>query len=168
MNYYNAPWGKSLKIITILASVLLIVGSIKLFLDPSGDEKFPNLIGLLLIIFLLGCSLFTIRGYSITPDNINVHRLFWKTLLPRKGIIKGEVDSVSPLKSIRTFGNGGLFSFSGFFYLKSLGHYRGYITDWNNCLILHYEKKKKNGTKKIIISPERPKDFLSYLDIKEI
>ncbi|MDH5720314.1 MAG: hypothetical protein OEZ13_06780 [Spirochaetia bacterium] len=68
VNYYNAPCGKSLKIITILASLLLIAGSIKHFLDSSGNEKYSNLIGLLLIILLFGCSLFAIRGYSITLE----------------------------------------------------------------------------------------------------
>jgi hypothetical protein len=55
----------------------------------------------MLLLAIVGCcALFTVRGYTVTPDAMP-----W---------------------SIRAFGNEGFFSLSGFYYNKLLGAYRAF------------------------------------------
>jgi len=60
-------------------------------------------------------------------------------------------------KSIRTFGNGGLFSFSGFYHNKTLGTYRAWITDSKQTVVLAFPKRT------VVISPVPPDDFVQEL-----
>ena len=113
------------------------------------------------IIFLGGiigiAVLFTIRGYSITPDAIMVRRLFWNTRLPIAELQSAKFDPNATEKSIRTFGNGGLFSFSGFYHNKTLGTYRAFLTDPKQTVVLTFPKRS------VVISPAQPDDFVREL-----
>ena len=60
-------------------------------------------------------------------------------------------------KSLRTCGNGGFFSFTGFYWSKSLGAYRAYVTDLQRTVVLHYNKRT------VIVSPDSPEDFIREL-----
>ena len=59
--------------------------------------------------------------------------------------------------SIRTMGNGGLFSFSGRYRSRKLGSFRAYVTDLRNCVVL------KLAEQVIVISPENPEMFVEIL-----
>jgi hypothetical protein len=55
--------------------------------------------------------------------------------------------------SIRTFGNGGFFSFSGFYRNKLLGAYRAFVTDRHQTVVLRY------GGRTVVVSPSSPEEF---------
>ena len=61
--------------------------------------------------------------------------------------------------SIRTFGNGGAFSFSGFYYNKRLGSYRAFVTDPRRAVVLRY------ATRRVVLSPAAPDDFVGDLAV---
>jgi hypothetical protein len=106
---------------------------------------------------LFGTALFTIRGYSISSDSILVHRLLWSTVLPRAGLEWAQVEPDAMRGSLRTFGNGGAFSFTGFYYNKRLGSYRAYVTDPRRTVVLRYANRR------VVLSPASPEDFASDL-----
>lgn len=56
--------------------------------------------------------------------------------------------------SVRTFGNGGLFSFSGWYYNTLLGAYRAFVTDPNQTVVLHL------GGRSVVVSPAKPEEFV--------
>jgi hypothetical protein len=88
-----------------------------------------------------------------------VHRLLWSTALPRVGLESAQVELDAMRGSIRTFGNGGAFSFTGFYYNKRLRSYRAYVTAPRRTVILRY------ATHRVVLSPGAPEDFVSDLSL---
>lgn len=86
-----------------------------------SDRDALQWVALFPLVIIAGGALFTIRGYTLTPDTILVHRLFWTTRLPLTGLQSVQFEPDAMRGSIRTFGNGGLFSFTGFFRNKDIG-----------------------------------------------
>jgi hypothetical protein len=93
------------------------------------------------------------------PDAILVHRLLWSTPLPRVGLRSAQVEPDAMRGSLRTFGNGGAFSFSGFYYNQRLGSYRAFVTDPRRAVVLRY------ATRRIVLSPDSPEYFLRDLAV---
>ncbi len=60
-------------------------------------------------------------------------------------------------KSLRTCGNGGFFSFTGFYRNKALGAYRAYVTDLHQTVVLRYSDRT------VVVSPESPEEFAREL-----
>jgi hypothetical protein len=60
-------------------------------------------------------------------------------------------------RSLRTFGNGGAFSFTGFYYNKRLRSYRAYVTDPRRSVVLRYTNRR------VVLSPAAPEDFVQDL-----
>jgi hypothetical protein len=158
MRVYQAPWGKLLKWSSASLVVLAVVmcgGMSLLFAGIPGWGGFLACWALPLVV--LGCLLFMIREYAITEDAILIRRLFWTTRLERAGLKSAEVTPKAMGKSLRTCGNGGAFSFTGWYWNKKLGHYRAFVTDLNRTVVLRFEK----GT--VVVSPDEPEDFVDEL-----
>ena len=150
---FHAPWSASLIVISVLASVLCVGISIGLYFAP-GKSPWVALFPLSIVI---GSAPFTIRGYAITNDSILIRRLFWNTRLPLKTLQTATVAPDAMRASLRTFGNGGLFSFTGFFYNKTLGSYRAFVTDPHNTVVLKFAKRN------VVLSPATPDEFVRGL-----
>lgn len=157
MKRYRAPWNGQLIGLSLFLTVLCLGASVVTFTRARGDGMW--LAGLPIV--LAGASaLFLIRGYTITPDAILVHRLLWATALPRTGLKSAQASPRVMRGSIRTFGNGGFFSFSGFYWNRALGSYRAYVTDPASTVVLRYSTGKT-----IVLSPETPSDFVCALGV---
>jgi hypothetical protein len=115
-------------------------------------------VGWLLVALVVGCAFFTIRGYTVTPDAILVHRLVWNTRLPLAGLQSARVERKPRRWGIR-IGNGGFFSFSGFHYTPGLGFWRVLVTDHRRLVMLRYPNRM------VAISPAAPEDFVRDLAI---
>ncbi len=157
MKRYNAPWsglhiGMSVAL-TILCVAISVGGMMKSGAGPSWLSWIP-------VLLAAACSLFTIRGYTITPDAILIHRLLWATELPRRGLKSARFDPNAMRRSIRTFGNGGFYSFSGFYWNKALEAYRAYVTNPSRTVVLRYSPK---GT--VLVSPAAPEEFVRDLEL---
>lgn len=59
--------------------------------------------------------------------------------------------------SLRICGNGGIFSFSGWFWNKRLGAYRALVTDGAKTVVLRFDKRKW------VVSPDAPEEFVREL-----
>jgi hypothetical protein len=119
-----------------------------------SSRGIPHWVALLPLAIICGGALFTIRGYTVTPDAILVHRLFWTTRLPLAGLQSAQFEPDAMRRSLRMFGNGGLFSFTGFFRNKALGTYRAFVTDPRKIVVLHFPRRT------VVISPGSPKEFV--------
>ena len=109
------------------------------------------------LAIIFGGALFTIRGYTVTPEAILVHRLFWTTRLPLADLQSAQFKPDVMRWSIRTFGNGGFYSFSGYYRSRVLGSYRAFVTDLHRTTILRFP------TRTIVLSPDFPEDFVHEL-----
>jgi hypothetical protein len=154
MKAFKASWSTSLIVVSCLASVLCLGISIGLFVSRHGE---PIWAALLPLAIVLGAAPFTVRGYAISNKSILINRLFWNTRLPLKELKSAEYKPDAMRSSIRTFGNGGLFSFSGFFYNKALGSYRAFVTDPHSTVVVQFARRT------IVLSPASPEDFVREL-----
>ncbi len=156
--YFNAPWGTMLKVISLLGTVLLIgvFGGMAL----TGRASTAITMALYLVIPLLTLSislLFTVRGYSISGNSFSVRRLLWYTDIDISMLKTVECDPKAMTGSIRTFGNGGLYSFSGRYKSGKLGTFKAYVTDFKKCVVI------KTAGQTVVVSPENPELFVEIL-----
>ena len=158
MKTYQAPWGRALMFVSGLLAVLSIASAVGLpLLLAEVDQGVARWAPWLLPAIVLGCLPFMIRGYVITDDAILIRRLFWTTRLVRAGLKSAESVPKAMSKCLRTCGNGGGFSFTGWYWSKSLGFFRAYVTDLNRTVVLRFEKRT------VVVSPDDPEDFVSEL-----
>lgn len=151
--YYKAPWGGWLVSISLLMTLLCLGGAAHAWLQ--GNWR----LSLALVGLTLGCALFCIRGYTVTPDAILVHRLFWVTLLPLAGLESAQVlPRGLSWRGIR-IGNGGFISFSGWSYVPGRGFYRVYVTDPNHKVLLRFAQCQ------VVVSPCAPEEFIHDLPL---
>ncbi len=148
MKKYTAPWSTSLIVVSAVATLICVGAAISV---AWGGRPW---IALLPLAIVCGGILFTIRGYTVTPDALLVHRLFWTTRLPLSGLHSAQVEPEIMRRSIRMFGNGGLFSFTGWFRNTALGSYRAFVTDPHRTVVLHFTGRT------VVVSPSAPEDFV--------
>ena len=161
MKRYNAPWCTGLIVVSTLFTVFMLGLSVSAWWyafvkQPPIPLRWSALLPL---VILFSGVLFTIRGYTITPDAILVHRLLWDTRLPRHGLESAILDPKALRWSLRTFGNGGVFSVSGFFWNKRLRSFRALLTDPKRAVILRYANRR------VVLSPDAPEEFIQDLSI---
>jgi len=162
MKTYRAPWGKPLiissGIVTVLVIACVIAAAImRPFITPDILAPFVQWLPLVIV---LGCLPFMIRSYTMTEDAILIRRLFWSTRLSRAGLTSAQALPKAMKGSLRTCGNGGAFSFTGWYWSKSLGAYRAYVTDLNRTVVLSF------GKRTVVISPDEPEDFVIQLNLQ--
>jgi hypothetical protein len=151
MKHYKAPWSRSLIVVTSAVTLLLLGVTLGLTFYGRGVIPWAGALPLGILV----CSIpFAIRGYTVTSDAILVHRLFWTTRLPLSGLESAKFEPEAMRGSIRTFGNGGLFSITGFFWNKALGAYRAFVTDQHQTVVLHYPGRT------VVVSPSSPEEFV--------
>jgi hypothetical protein len=155
---FSAPWGNLLKIMSMGITLLLIAifGYIA-FLNRASMLHVTILYIIFPVIVLSTCLLLTVRGYSISEDSLLIKRLFWSTEVSLESLKSVEIDPKAMTGSIKTFGNGGLYSFSGKFRSRKLGSFNAYVTDLKNCVVL------KTADRTVVVSPGNPELFVEVL-----
>jgi len=162
MKRFRAPWGRALVGLSLLIAVICVVAAVSLIVVPHPPAphamfRLHEWAAGLILALAAGAALFTIRGYTITPDAILVHRLFWDTRLSREGLLSATVQSQAMEGSFMLFGNGGMFSICGWFWSKNLGRIRAYATNLNCTVILRWEHRT------VVVSPENAVEFVQEL-----
>ena len=147
---FDARWSKSLIIVSALVTGICIAAAL------AVGRTLPWL-GVL-ILALPGISLlYCIRGYTVSPGVLLVKRLLWTTEIPLRGLRSADADPTLLAGSWRTFGNGGLFSFSGWFYNRRLGKYRALVTDHRDAVVLAFNDRT------VVVSPHPAGDFATQI-----
>lgn len=149
MKRYQAHWGTWLIVMSLSGTALFLVLAFAAF-RQGGASSWAGALSLALIA---ACALFTIRGYTVTPNAILVHRLFWATRLPMGGLEAAWFDPRVAPWGIR-FGNAGLFSLTGLYRNKFFGPYRAFATDGRLAVALQFFDRT------IVVSPVAPEDFV--------
>ncbi len=151
---YRAPWGWQVKLTTALvAAVLLAIPSL-----AAASFRHPSLSSdwffLLPVLVLGGTALFAVRGYAVYAGKLVIQRPFWNTRYTLAELKTATLDPQGMSHSLRLFGNGGVFAFTGYFRNSKLGTYRAYVTDPKRCVVLHFTSQV------VVISPDRPEEFV--------
>jgi len=159
MKTYQATWGGPLIAMSSVLVVFCVVAVVAAaWLVGKAPAAAVLLVQWMLPVIVLACLPFMIRGYAVTRDAILIRRLFWTTRLERAGLQSAEYQPKAMRGSLRTFGNGGGFSFTGRYWSKSLGHYRAFVTDLNRTVVLRFHHRT------VVLSPCEPEDFVAELN----
>lgn len=155
--YFQSPWGTLLKVFSLFG--ILVLTGVPGWLLITNDYAVTEAIlycAIPIVVLFIGL-LFTVRGYVIRGSVLGVRRLLWETEFDLSSLVSVKHDPRAMTGSIRTMGNGGLFSFSGRYRSRKLGSFRAYITDLRNCVVLKFAEQV------IVISPENPEMFVEIL-----
>lgn len=159
---FQASWGLTLRLTSLFGSLVILGVPLGLLLMLERPESAGRLLAVLLPVWFLTV-LYTIRAYRIEKGALFIKRLFWTTRVDLSGLEAAEMIDVAQIRgSLRVCGNGGLFSFSGWYWKRELGRYRMWVTDPRKLVLI-----RVSSGRKMIVSPDRPKLFVEIL-LKEL
>ena len=151
--FFAAPWGRLLKGTSIGATLLL--------LGVAGLLFYGNVAPLMAVLLLLMpgiCALFIVRGYTVGLSEIRVHRPCWDTRIALRQIHSISQEPEAMKRSIRVAGNGGLYSFTGYYWSRKLGLFHAYVNDLARCVVV------RTAERTCVFSPDHPGAFVSLLN----
>lgn len=155
---FSAPWGLRLKLATVLGAALLGAMPFAVYAArPGAALLVPALFAIAAAVAITTCALFTIRGYRLDERGLHVERLFWSDRIALDGLRKAWADHEATAKSMRLFGNSGLFCIAGLFTNRKLGRYRAFATDLPRAIVLEF------ASRKIVVTPGDPWEFQAAL-----
>ncbi len=153
-----APWSRSLKIVSFFGTLLVIVIGITAYRTIPLPSGFTHAFGLAIVgvfpAILLFSLLFTVSGYDLEGSDLLVNRLLWSTRISLAELRQVFADPTACKCSIRLFGNGGLFSFTGFYRNSRLGKYRLFATDFTRSVVLVFPDRT------VVVTPDNPELFI--------
>ncbi len=154
---YGAKWSGLLVGVSLFSSLILILVSWILLTRPDMPVWLKVTVTAFTMGTLVVSLLFTVRGYRIEMGSLYIERLIWDTRVDLRHLRSAEVDPDAMARAWRTFGNGGLFSFSGWFRNKKLGFFRAWVTNRKDCVVLKLEDRT------LVISPSEADKFVTSL-----
>lgn len=158
-----APWSLTVRVLSALATVMLAVMSWALYRQiPHGTrvpyaEAFGTALVAMPPLILLGALLFVVRGYRFDGTALLVERLAWDTRVELAGLERAWHDPAAMCRSLRLFGNGGLYAITGVFRNSTLGRYRAFVTDPRRAVAL------RSPSRVVVVSPADPQAFLEQV-----
>ena len=159
---FGAPWSTLLKGLSVFSGGVIVLVTLLVGLTFPREMLGANLMTaslLLPIVVLIGCALYTVRGYELQGDRLEIRRLLWSTAIPLAGLERAWHDPHAMDRSLRVFGNGGAFSITGLFSNRALGRYRAWATDPKRAVVLVLPGRR------FVVTPDRPEDFLRQLQL---
>lgn len=153
---FGAPWSRSLKTASTVSTLLLALIALAGLLWDPGPPIWPAraLMIALPLAALAIAFLSIISGYALNTDVLQVRRPFSSTSFALNDLksVSGDPDAFKG--ALRLFGNGGLFSFTGYFWTRKLGFFRAFATDPARALVLKFSRRT------IVITPDDPLHFI--------
>jgi hypothetical protein len=141
--FFRAPWSVKLKVVTGAFAVLA------LFILIQGGAT----AGVGLLAIGLVAMAFSVRGYRVGNGKLTIYRLGWTSRYDLSRLVSAEVLTSGLPGSVRVFGIGGLFAFTGHFWHPDLGRYKAYATDGTKSVLLDF------GDERILVTPDSPTEF---------
>lgn len=154
---YSASWSQSLKISTAAVTVVL-VGMLAVFAFAPGKGVPWWLLLFLALIplsILLGCVASMVCGYRLEGGILHVVRPGRTTRIGLRGLKSVSLDVRACQGSTRVNGNGGAYSYTGWFHNAALGTYELFATDMSRTVVL------KLPNRIVVVTPNRPEEFVN-------
>jgi hypothetical protein len=166
MNRFSSSFDSTSRIISIcvgcLAVALVLTGIVAYI--KTGRQLYVlggSMIGpLVIVVLMVAMYVWRPLGLEVNDTGIAVRKMttpwridFYDIASVRKAQ-EGEMAG-----SIRTFGNGGLFGYTGMYYNGKLGSMRWFCTQRKNYVIIETKNNKR-----IVITPDEPDELLAAID----
>lgn len=152
---FSVRVGRLVPISTAVLCVVFVLLAVILYLWLPEAQAKHSAVAFMIALPLL-CMPFVVRGYRLDGSTLYVKRLLHETAIDLSGLRRVEV-MPGGLKGLRVFGNGGLFSISGWFWSRDLGLYKAYAMDLGPTLYLKWDK---GG---VMLTPTEPEAMLRRL-----
>jgi hypothetical protein len=139
----------------LLFLAVMITIPLVLNFSAMGTGAIPFALFGPVLIVVLYISMYLLKTLSIRVDEyaITIDRKVKPVIIPFSEI--SSIRKVDDMRfAIRTFGNGGVFGYTGYFYKKGIGSMVWYCTQRTNYILI-----ETNG-KKIVITPDDADGFL--------
>ena len=156
------PLSKSIKWITILASIIML-GAIGMLVYEWLQLQQPQLLWvLILLVVIIGATIAMIpRKVTVTDKDINIHLLAWKINIPADEIEKIE-HFPHGIDAHRIVGAGGYFGNLGLFTSKECGKHLSLVTDPMNICVITRKTKMP-----IVVSVADHSVFNAIVEVQE-
>jgi hypothetical protein len=155
---FGAPWSRSLKTASIFAVVVLVgVATVGVVILPARLPLARLLLAALPLIILGSAFLSSVSGYTLTATALEVARPFGRTAFPLADLVSVGGDAAPFSGALRLFGNGGIFSFTGYFWSRRLGRFRALATDPARAVILKFRRCT------LVVTPDDTQRFIVRL-----
>ena len=153
---FGGPWGARVKFAIIGVAIIGSAGS--LLVGLAAEAALPALLaGIGCLTLVVGCAVFTIRGYTLEGRTLRIRRLLWDTQLDLSALRSVRSDPGAMRRSWRLLGNGGIFAITGWFQNRTLGRYRAFVTDPKRAIALTFQDRV------VVISPDQPEQFAAVV-----
>lgn len=141
----------------LFVGLMLLVIALAVFAAPPAVEPFAwyGSMAVLPAVVLVATALFAVRGYRVEPGVVLVVRPFWTTRVSLAELSSATAEPEATAKSMRVFGNGGAFAYSGRFRNATLGMYRVLGTDLEKSVVLRFT----SGVP-MVLTPGEPAQFV--------
>lgn len=148
-NSSKCPWSKTILVISIITFIALFAISAYLFAsDPNNYMQVC--VAILIVVVLLVTFALTPLRVIVEEKGVTVRLMCGRKFVPRDQIVK-----VVPFKNdagtIRLFGSGGLFGFTGIFRNAELGVFSCLATDLKKSYVIYRKDKRP-----VVISVDDP------------
>ncbi len=156
-----APWPTALKLISFLGTGALVgagYAAYRAIPTPSGfTHAFGLGVALVFPAIAVVALLFMVTGYHVSHDALCVQRPLWSTHISLVGLASVGHDATVCRRSLRVFGNGGLYSFTGVYWNRTLGRFRLFATDLRRAVVLEVQRQV------VVVTPAEPDALVAYL-----
>ncbi|MCK5133441.1 MAG: hypothetical protein KAR40_14970 [Candidatus Sabulitectum sp.] len=152
-NFKVAPLDIMAKVVTVL--MIVAAGAIPFILDQM------MYFAVFLPVTIFATWLFSVTGYALEDKTLLVKRPLWVTtiVLPGGATAREEPNIREGL--LKTFGNGGLFGYTGGFRNRKLGNFKTYATSWSHAVSITSEADSFC----IVVTPENPAEFIQCINV---
>ena len=151
----GAPWSRSLKTAsTVSTGLLALIAAVGTFSLPARLWPAHALMIALPVMVLAIAFVNMVSGYALSSTELEVRRPLWSNSFSLAELLAVNGDPQAFKGALRLFGNGGLFSFTGYFWTRRLGLYRAFATDPARAVVLKF------GRRNIVITPDDPLHFI--------
>ena len=156
------PLSKSIKWITILASIIMLGAIGMLVYEWLQLQQTQLLWVLILLVVIIGATIAMIpRKVTVTNQEINIHLLAWKINIPADEIEKIE-HFPHGIDAHRIVGAGGYFGNLGLFTSKECGKHLSLVTDPMNICVITRKTKMP-----IVVSIADSSVFNAIVEVQE-
>lgn len=142
--YYVAPfrWSKTVWIISIISTIVLIGTAIMCLITPELAEGFGRYVLTALLLPLpIVCFCLSPRYLCLYGPTLIIKRWVGSVTIPVGDIISvTEAERKTVMFSKRTMGNGGLFGYYGHYHNHLYGKFRMFATDLSNLYLVRTAK----------------------------
>ena len=133
-------WSSSVKIITFMVGVILLIGKCFLIIQLYNDLDILNVsitasTILLLLVVLLGCVLQSPCYIVLTDDKLTLKKLCG-TFSIKCSDIKCVENYVYNISDMRKFGSGGFCGYLGVFSNAQIGNYRSFVCNQKQSFLV--------------------------------